>query len=114
MALRNDIFNVVWSYNYWSTSESKLESVWFIMHDIDNDWSDLYARKGDYVKHTVDTKTVIPALRQTVTAISTTNAWCIIFKRESFNIKVHIVHKISVGHYIAVRPTKKHFYFHCI
>ena len=44
--------------------------------------------------HTVDTKTVTPTLRQTVTAISTTNARCTIFKRESFNIKVHIVYKI--------------------
>ena len=44
--------------------------------------------------HTVDTKTVNPALRQTVTAISTTNTRCIIFKRGSFIIKVHIVYKI--------------------
>ena len=39
-------------------------------------------------------KTVTPALRQTVTAISTTNTRCTIFKRDSFNIKVHIVYKI--------------------
>ena len=44
----------------------------------------------------VDTKTVSPALRQTVTAISTTNTRCTIFKRDSFNIKVHIVHNILV------------------
>ena len=44
--------------------------------------------------HTGDTKTVTPALRQTVTAISTTNTWCTIFKRDSFNIKVHIVYKV--------------------
>ena len=44
--------------------------------------------------HTVDTKTVTPALRQTVTAISTSNTRCTIFKRDSFNIKVHVVYKI--------------------
>ena len=44
--------------------------------------------------HTVDMKIVTPALRQTVTAISTTNTWCTIFKRDSFNIKVHVVYKI--------------------
>ena len=42
----------------------------------------------------MDTKTVTPALRQTVTAISTTNTRCTIFKRDSFNIKVHIVYNI--------------------
>ena len=44
--------------------------------------------------HGVDTKTVKPALRQTVTAISTTNTPCTIFKWDSFDIKVHIVFKI--------------------
>ena len=44
--------------------------------------------------HTVDTKTVTPAQRQTVTAISTTNTCCTISKQESFDIKVHIVYKI--------------------
>ena len=44
--------------------------------------------------HTVDRNTVTPALRQTVTAISTTNSRCPIFKRDSFNIKVHVVYKI--------------------
>ena len=44
--------------------------------------------------HTVDMKTVTPALRQTVTAISKTNTQCTVFKRGSFNIKVHIVYKI--------------------
>ena len=44
--------------------------------------------------HTVDTKTVTPALRQTVTAISTTNTRCTMCKRDSFNIKVHGVYKI--------------------
>ena len=44
--------------------------------------------------HTVDTKTVTPALRQTVTAISKTNTQCTIFKRGSFNIKVHVVYKV--------------------
>ena len=42
----------------------------------------------------VDTKTVKPALRQTVTAISTTNTRCTIFKRDSFDIKAHVVYKI--------------------
>ena len=46
------------------------------------------------VVHTVDTKTVTPAQRQTVTAVSTTNTRCTIFKQDSFNIKVHIVYKI--------------------
>ena len=46
--------------------------------------------------HAVDTKTVIPALRQTVTVISTTKTRCTISKRDSFNIKAHIVYKILV------------------
>ena len=37
--------------------------------------------------HTVDMKTVTPALRQTVTAISKTNTQCTVFKQGSFNIK---------------------------
>ena len=44
--------------------------------------------------HTVDMKTVTPALRQTVTAISKTNTQCTVFKWGSFNIKVHVVYKI--------------------
>ena len=40
--------------------------------------------------HTVDT----PALRQTVTTISTTNTLCTIFEQDSINIKVHVVYKI--------------------
>ena len=41
-----------------------------------------------------DMKTVAPALRQTVTAISTTNTPCTIFKWDSFNFKVHVVYKV--------------------
>ena len=60
--------------------------------------------------HTVDTKTVPPALRQAVTAISTTNTQCAIFRWDSFNIKVHIVSMPSrfvsvVTMYMTVRTT---------
>ena len=44
--------------------------------------------------HTVDTKTLTPALRQTVTAISTTNTWCAIYKWDSLNIKIHVAYMI--------------------
>ena len=54
----------------------------------------LYDRLISSNIHTVDTKTITPALRQTVTAFSTTNIRWTIFKRDSFNIKVHIVYKI--------------------
>ena len=43
---------------------------------------------------TADTRTVTPALRQTVTAITTTNTWCTLFKWDSFNIKVHVVYMV--------------------
>ena len=51
-------------------------------------------RLSQCLLHTVDTKTVTPALRQTVTTISTTNIWCTIIKQDSFNIKVHVVYKV--------------------
>ena len=69
--------------------------------------------------HTVDTKTVTPTLRQTVTAISTTNTRRTIFKRDSFNIKVHIVYKVlalvlAIISLLDQQKEKKHFYFHSI
>ena len=70
----------------------------------------------DIQLHTVDTKTVTPALRQTVTTISSTNTWYAIFKQDSFDIKVHVVYKILalVLAITSLLDQQKNFYFHCI
>ena len=41
----------------------------------------------DWNLHTVDNKTVTPALKETGSAVNSRNTWCMIFKLSSFNNK---------------------------